>query len=137
MRKRPASSSQTTGRLLEPPGFNGRVRRAQIITSFSTPLREAVFQERVVEYARLLHWRVAHFRPARTESGWRTPMQGDPGFPDLVLARGERIVFAELKAARGELRPGQVDWLAVLGQGPAEVYVWRPSDWSRVVEILR
>jgi len=35
-------------------------------------LSEADFESRVVDFARLLGWRVAHFRPARTAKGWRT-----------------------------------------------------------------
>jgi hypothetical protein len=46
-------------------------------------LSEAAFTDAVIELARLGGWRVAHFRPARTASGWRTPVQGDgAGFPD-------------------------------------------------------
>jgi hypothetical protein len=46
-------------------------------------------------------WRAAHFRPARTAKGWRTPVAADgAGFPDLVLVRRTRIVAAELKSGR-------------------------------------
>lgn len=75
-------------------------------------------------------WRVAHFRPARTERGWRTPVAADgAGFPDLVLVR-ERLVFAELKAGRGKLRPEQVEWRdRLLGSG-CEWHLWDEEAWN-------
>ena len=138
MKERPVPSSQTPRRSPEPPGFNSRVCTAQISTGFAQPqISEAAFQQRVLEYARLMHWRLAHFRPARTERGWRTPMAGDPGFPDLVLLRRDRLVFAELKTDSGRLRPEQLQWLESLRRTCNEVYVWRPQDWPQIVEALR
>jgi hypothetical protein len=55
------------------------------------PQSEASFLEQIIDLAHLFGWRVAHFRAARTFSGWRTPVQGDgKGFPDLVLCRRRR-----------------------------------------------
>ena len=102
------------------------------------PADEAAFQAVVVEIARLAGWRVAHFRAARTEKGWRTPVAADgAGWPDLVLVRPPRIVFAELKSERGKLSARQADWIGALRLLPAaEVYVWRPDDWDELVETL-
>lgn len=98
---------------------------------------EAEFQESVVELARLLGWRVAHFRAARTLTGWRTAVGGDgEGFVDLVLAR-DRVVFAELKSDTGTLRPAQREWLIALRAAGAEVHVWKPSLWPEVEATLR
>jgi hypothetical protein len=99
---------------------------------------EQAFQAVVVEVARLAGWRCAHFRAARTDKGWRTPVTADgAGWPDLVLVRPPRIAFVELKSAADELRPNQTEWLAVLRLLPqVETYVWRPSDWDALVEIL-
>jgi hypothetical protein len=99
---------------------------------------EASFQSVVVEVARLAGWKVAHFRAARTAKGWRTPVTADgAGWPDLVLVRPPRIIFAELKSEAGELRLRQAEWLDVLRLLPtAETYLWRPSDWDELVEIL-
>jgi VRR-NUC domain len=92
---------------------------------------EAELQAAVIELARVLRWRVAHFRPAKTERGWRTAVQGDGvGFPDLVLVRDGRLVFGELKSASGRVGPEQSVWLGELGVAGVEVYVWRPADWS-------
>jgi hypothetical protein len=99
---------------------------------------EQSFQSSVVDVAKLAGWRVAHFRPARTAKGWRTPVTGDgASWPDLVLVRPPRLVFAELKSARGDASERQLEWLDVLRLLPqVEVYLWRPSDWDTLVERL-
>lgn len=98
---------------------------------------EAGFQRAVIELARLYGWRVAHFRPAQTGKGWRTPVQADgAGFPDLLMCRGGRIIAAELKAERGRVSAEQIDWLAALEAAGCETFVFRPRDWERVVELL-
>lgn len=97
----------------------------------------------VIELGALLGWHSAHFRPALTSRGWRTPVQGTlgKGFPDLVLvrARDRRLIFAELKSDAGRLSPAQDEVLDVLrALAPlAEVHVWRPRDWDTIVEVLR
>jgi VRR-NUC domain len=107
-------------------------------TAMSLPVDEQSFQAAVVDVGRLAGWRVAHFRPARTAKGWRTPVTADgAGWPDLVCARPPRLLFVELKAEVGTLRPQQTEWLDVLRLLPAcETYVWRPSDWDALVEVL-
>ena len=40
--------------------------------------------------------------------------QGNPGFPDLVLARDGDVLFVECKRMGGKLRPGQGEWLLAL-----------------------
>lgn len=60
------------------------------------------------------------------------------GFPDEVLLRPPRLVFAELKSERGRLKPEQEAWLEDLRQVPGvEVYQWRPEDMDAIVEVLR
>jgi hypothetical protein len=106
---------------------------------------ESQLQSAVIECARLLGWRCAHFRPAKTERGWRTPVQGDgKGFPDLVLVhmRQRRVLFVELKSAAGVVAAEQQDWLQRLmfAAGPnLGVYLWRPADWicGEVERVLR
>src|SRR5712691_11724692 len=103
-----------------------------------TAADEQSFQAVVVEVARLAGWRVAHFRAARTEAGWKTPVTADgAGWPDLVLVRPPRLVFAELKSDTGKVRPQQTEWLDVLRLLPqAETFLWRPCDWDSIVETL-
>lgn len=98
---------------------------------------EAHFQQQVIELAHLLRYRVAHFRPAQTKHGWRTPVSADgAGWPDLVLVR-DRVIYAELKAAKGRLRPEQEAWQQALIAAGAEHYVWRPSDFDLIAAVLR
>lgn len=109
-------------------------------------ISEAELQQAVIDTARTLGWRVAHFRPAQTRHGWRTPVAADgKGFPDLVLVHRERgrLIFAEMKSDKGRTTPEQDAWLAGL-QAVAElvpdvvsVHVWTPADWpERIVETL-
>lgn len=98
---------------------------------------EAQLQDAVIELATILQWTVAHFRPARTEKGWRTPVAAHgKGFPDLLLAR-ERVVAIELKSERGRLTPEQAEWLDVLAIAGVECHVFRPSDWRAIERTLR
>jgi hypothetical protein len=94
-------------------------------------MTEVELQRAVIDCAHLFGWRVAHFRAARMGDGqWRTPVEGDgAGFPDLVMAR-ERVIFAELKSQRGHLSEPQRQWSTRLVSAEAEVYLWRPSDWT-------
>lgn len=97
---------------------------------------ERGFQGAVVDLARLTGWRVAHFRPAQTALGWRTPVEADgQGFPDLVLVR-ERVLWRELKADRGRLTAEQRAWISALAAAGEDVAVWRPRDWPVVVATL-
>ncbi len=100
---------------------------------------EEEFLRQVIELARVFGWRTAHFRPAMTASGrWVTAVQGNgKGFPDLVLVRGDRILFVELKTDVGRLTNEQADWLSALKAAGAAVYLWRPADWEQIVATLK
>lgn len=75
--------------------------------------------------------------------GWRSYHTHDtrrsaPGFPDCVLVRDGRLLFAELKSEKGGLTPAQRAWLGELRRCPGvEVHVWSPSDWPTIENILR
>jgi hypothetical protein len=75
--------------------------------------------------------------------GWRRyhtwlAKHSSAGFPDEVLVRPPRLLFVELKAERGTLRPDQEAWLEALRAVPGvEVYVWRPSDMDEIAKVLR
>lgn len=100
-------------------------------------ITEAQFQDQVIELARLHGWRVAHFRPARTAEGWRTPVAADgAGWPDLVLVR-EVVLFRELKRQGGRLGVAQQEWGARLAAAGADWAVWRPGDWDDIERALR
>lgn len=103
------------------------------------PITETAFLSQVLELAALLGYEGAHFRPALTQKGWRTPVQGSlgKGWPDLVLVRGSRILFVELKTDKGTVSPDQHRVLEVLEATGAYVNVWTPSMFDRIVEDLR
>lgn len=98
------------------------------------PITEAEFTDQVIELLRWHGWLVAHFRPARTAHGWRTPVQGDgAGFPDLIAAHPTRGMFAaELKTRRGRLSRAQLLWLERLEGAGVEIHVWRPDDINHI-----
>lgn len=59
--------------------------------------------------------------------------QGDPGFPDLVIAGRSGHTFAELKSSHGQPSPAQRAWLGVLNTAnipryPRAGQLWRPGD---------
>jgi hypothetical protein len=108
---------------------------------------EADLQEAVIELAQLRGYLVHHCRPgATTEGRWATQIQGDPGFPDLVLARARpgkpgELLFVELKRQEANPTEPQQRWLGTLAdiffglplfsdRIIAGVVIWRPSDWS-------
>lgn len=100
-------------------------------------MTEADWQKQVIDLARLFKWRVAHFRPAQTSKGWRTPVAADgKGWPDLVLVR-ERVIYAELKAEKGRLSDDQILWIDTLQAANGECYVWRPEHLEEVADVLR
>jgi hypothetical protein len=101
-------------------------------------ITEAEFQGQVVELATMLGWSWAHFRPAKTSRGWRVPVSGPlgAGWPDLVLVRDERLIFAELKRSTSNRpSPDQVMVLTLLA-GAAETYVWTPADFEDIATVL-
>ena len=48
-----------------------------------------------------------------------------------------RLIFAELKREKGVLSVAQKQVLAELGTLGVEVYVWRPSDFDDIVDLLK
>ncbi len=102
------------------------------------PLTELDFQHQVTALAELRNWEWFHVRAGRTLDSWRTPGSGTmaKGWPDLVLARGSRIIFAELKRDGGKPTADQRRVLDVLGKA-AEAYVLTPKDWDFIERELR
>lgn len=104
-------------------------------------ISEAAFTAQLIELAQVLGWRVAHFRAAKTDKGWRTPVQGDgKGFPDLVLVnkKRKRLIIAELKSEDGRTDDEQDLWLEAFNEvRNVEVFVWRPSYIDEIEKILK
>lgn len=107
--------------------------------AFKLQETEAQFQARVQQLATFLGWEWIHIQRGLNDRGyWRTPVTGDlgPGWPDLVMLKGDRMLAVELKVSTN-LTPTQERVLGILGAtGYIEVYVWRPSDWDEITEVL-
>ena len=88
---------------------------------------EKEFQSEVVRTATELGWRVHHT--------WDS-QRARRGFPDLVMARHHKVIFAELKSAKGKIRPEQQEWMEALWAAGQEAYIFRPKDWDEIVSIL-
>jgi hypothetical protein len=89
---------------------------------------ERDLQAAVIDLAERLGWATYHVYDSR---------RSNSGFPDLVLLKGSRLIFAELKSAKGKLSRTQELWLARLRLVPGiEVYEWRPADWDAIAELL-
>lgn len=113
------------------------------------------FQAIVMAYAQRNRWRVVHIRPARilepghqhthyarrlgletTERAatYRTPYEGDPGLPDLILARDGVVLLVELKSRNGRPTVDQTKWLKAAGDNGR---LWSPNDWPTIrLELL-
>ena len=99
---------------------------ADIVASQMT---EADHLEQVKAVAVTCGWRLYHTFDSRRSAA---------GFPDLVLVKPPRVVFAELKREKGKITVAQHMWFHDLDECPGvEVYIWRPSDWDEIVEVLR
>ncbi len=105
-------------------------------------ITETEFQAQVVRAARMFRWMVSHMT---------LPQRSEPGVPDLLMVRPPRVIFAELKSETGRLDarqrysprtgralPNQKDWKDALeGCIGVEYFLWKPSNWDEIVEVLR
>lgn len=101
--------------------------RAEVEAQWCRTVSEKVFQQQIVNMARLLGYRLYHtFRSDHSPKG----------FPDLVLCNGGCLILAECKTAKGKLTPDQEGWLSDLREvggvcgsacGCVAAYVWRPQ----------
>lgn len=82
-------------------------------------MTEAELLRAVRDLAQGLGWITYHTLRSKGSEG---------GFPDLVLVRGDRVVYRELKSATGKLTAEQEVWLDALAAAGADAGVWRPVD---------
>ena len=102
------------------------------------PISEADLQAQITELATMLGWRVMHVRRSiKGQAGGWVTATSVRGWPDLVLWKPGRILFRELKAAKGRLTVDQVAVLDSLAAAGCDVGVWRPDDWPAIEETLR
>ncbi len=106
-------------------------------------MTEQQFTNALLEWAKVYGWRRFHVRNSGVAG--QSIVQGDKGFPDLVLVKPPRLIFAELKVGKNKLSTEQQQWEAAIGQcrtgdyrfiGGVEVYRWRPEQWSEILVIL-
>ena len=90
-------------------------------------MTEKAFQSEVVKFAHLMGWLVYHTYDSRRSA---------PGFPDLVLVKGERILYRELKTETGKLTDAQTLWGKKLREAGGNWTVWRPSQLDEIYRFL-
>ena len=91
-------------------------------------MTEDALKAEVLKQCKALGLRTAHFRPAKTKDGWRTPVEGDgKGWPDLIIV-GRRLIVRELKQDARYPDPNQRMWITALAEAGVDVDVWRPRD---------
>jgi hypothetical protein len=105
-------------------------------------ITEKQFEAQVKDLAKMFGWLYYHT--------WRS-IHSPAGFPDVVMVRPPRLIFAELKSETGQLTEPQKKWLDMLEESGyvanieslgevyrmPEVYLWRPSMIEKITEVLR
>ena len=107
-------------------------------------MSEAGLLSAIIDVAPIYGWLRIHFRPARMKSGgYATPIQGDPGFYDLVLVKAPVFLVAELKGydkngRLGQLNAEQWEWLCQAQLCGIPAFLWTPDDWisGEILEVL-
>lgn len=92
---------------------------------------ERLFREFIVKSAKKLGWFYYH-APSSPSS-----FHSVKGFPDLVLVKAPRVIFAELKLNNGHTFPDQDKWIDTLSRCDGIIVgVWRPRDWDKIADLL-
>jgi hypothetical protein len=100
-------------------------------------MSERAMQDQLTYELRRFGYLVHHTRPATNRRGrWSTPLQGVPGFPDLIVARAGRVLYLELKSARGRLSADQERWRDTLQAAGQDWRLVRPADLQALYEEL-
>ena len=98
-------------------------------------MTETELKNAIIELAGWTGWLVHHDLPALDKRGaWRTHVQGDVGFPDLLMLhpRKGKMLVAELKGDKGKTTPEQDSWLSAFRAAGIAAEVWRPKDWDAI-----
>jgi hypothetical protein len=86
----------------------------------------------------LFGWQSFHVRPAWTEKGYRSAVQGSGvGWPDLILVRDGKLLVRELKSDHGTLSDAQREWLGRLSTAGLDTGIWRPCDFDLIERTMR
>jgi hypothetical protein len=106
----------------------GREDQPSVKPAPVVPVKERDLERYVLDVAQARGWLVYHTFDSR---------RSQPGFPDLILLRGERQVVAELKVGRNKPTEAQELWLDAFHEAGAQTCVWREGDLDEIAEILR
>lgn len=109
-----------TGRRVTRTGVSPSLSPEQYRAALAATMTEASLLERIRAACRTTGVLIYHTHNSR---------RSERGFPDLVIVLGDRVLYRELKAARGRLTPQQRTWLDRLTAAGADAGVWRPMDW--------
>ena len=101
----------------------------QVREIFWRHMSESDWRQQVLDWAAQRGW-MAYFT-------WNS-IHSPPGFPDLILVKGDLVIIVELKTMRGHLEPPQCRWQLALSQATRVKagLVWRPSDEDEILELL-
>lgn len=92
-------------------------------------MSEAELQGMAIQLAETLHLEYHHETDSR---------RSRKGFPDVVFAGPNGVIFVEFKNAKRAVTPEQITWLHMLQMSGQVAYVARPADWPRVeADLLR
>lgn len=95
----------------------------------------------IIAAARLMGYRVHGQREAQGKAGrWMTAIDGDAGFPDLVLVhpRTHQLIIRELKRHPNKVEPEQELWLASLSAAGIDAgVVWVPEQQDAFLAYLK
>ncbi len=131
LRPKPTVTAVTVPASPRPPSTREATIEAEPARSRATPavpISERDLQRYVLDVARARGWLVYHTFDSR---------RSQPGFPDLILLRGNRQVAAELKVGRNPPTEAQELWLDAFHEAGAQVCVWREGDLDAIAETLR
>ena len=105
---------------------------------------EADFQRMVVDMAHRLGWVTFSVRQAAVHFGKGADRKDmafvtSGGWPDLVLCKPPKLLFAELKSEKkgAKVSPEQEEWIAWLKGCNEDVRVWSPRDWPEIEATLK
>ena len=102
-------------------------------------MSESDFKDILISVAKRYGWLVHHDLPAQNSRGrWMTNVQGDAGFPDLLLLHPSsgKLFAIELKSDKGKLTPGQKRWLMAFEKSGIYNAVLKPSDMEYALYLL-
>lgn len=95
--------------------------------------KELECERTILDAAKIAGWRRHGERPAMSKKGYRTPIKGEAGWPDLVLVKAGWMLAVELKRRPNKPDPEQIEWLRALDKVPGIIamLVWVPEDMDQ------